>query len=109
MQTSNPNVFAIGDIAAFPLKMEKGVIQRQEHVINGTLTSFIPCIDVKVVCSTARQTARHAVDAMLALEAGQTPEEYDYLPSFYSRLFGFSWKFYGVTSEADAVHFGEFK
>lgn len=31
LQTSNPDVYAIGDVAAFPLKLT-GVTTRQEHV-----------------------------------------------------------------------------
>lgn len=40
MQSSNPDVYAIGDVAAFPLKIKGGVLQRQEHVTNCRLTAF---------------------------------------------------------------------
>ena len=33
LQTSNPDVFAVGDVAAFPLKLT-GAVTRQEHVTN---------------------------------------------------------------------------
>lgn len=32
LQTSNPDVYAIGDVAAFPLQLTGGTIVRQEHV-----------------------------------------------------------------------------
>ena len=34
LQTSNPDVYAVGDIAAFPLVMYDNKINRQEHVVN---------------------------------------------------------------------------
>lgn len=34
LQTSDPDVFAAGDVAAFPLKMYGGEVTRQEHVAN---------------------------------------------------------------------------
>ena len=34
LQTSAPGVFAIGDVATFPLKMYGGALARQEHVVN---------------------------------------------------------------------------
>ena len=34
LQTSHPDVYAIGDVATFPLKMYGGALARQEHVAN---------------------------------------------------------------------------
>ena len=34
LQTSNPDVYAVGDIAAFPLTMYGDQLNRQEHVAN---------------------------------------------------------------------------
>lgn len=68
LRTSDPSVYAIGDVAAFPLLMY-GQVTRQEHVTN------------------ARLTAAHAVDAIF----GETAP-YDYLPFFYSRVFNLSWQ-----------------
>ena len=34
LQTSNPDVYAVGDIAAFPLTLYGDQINRQEHVAN---------------------------------------------------------------------------
>lgn len=34
LQTSNPDVYAVGDIAAFPLTLYGGKVTRQEHVVN---------------------------------------------------------------------------
>jgi len=66
MQTSDPNIYAIGDIAAFPSKY--GGLTRCEHVDN------------------ARKSAAQAVQAAM----GKAPAPYDYLPYFYSRLFEYS-------------------
>lgn len=40
LQSSNPDVYAIGDVAAFPLKKYGGYYQRQEHVMNCRLSAF---------------------------------------------------------------------
>lgn len=84
LQTSNPDVYAIGDVAAFPLKVS-GAITRQEHVTN------------------ARLSAAHVIGEILAPD---TMEEYDYQPFFYSRVFNLSWQFYGL-NVGDVVHFGD--
>ena len=59
LQTSDTDVYAIGDIAAFPMPRYGGKVTRQEHVQN------------------ARESAKHAVTAIMApAEAG----DYNYLP-----------------------------
>ncbi|KAH7415863.1 hypothetical protein KP509_14G063500 [Ceratopteris richardii] len=73
MQTSNPSVYAVGDVVAFPLKLY-GDVRRLEHVDH------------------ARKSAAHAVEAIMSPEKVQ---DYDYLPFFYSRVFTLSWQFYG--------------
>jgi monodehydroascorbate reductase (NADH) len=83
LQTSNPDVYAVGDIAAFPLTLYGGKLNRQEHVTH------------------ARQSGSHAVKAIFG-----NKEEYEYLPYFYSREFDLSWCFYGV-NEGDPVIFGD--
>lgn len=47
LQTSDPNVYAVGDVAAFPLLATGGAPARQEHIVN------------------ARMSAKHAVNAIL--------------------------------------------
>ncbi|PIN04684.1 Monodehydroascorbate/ferredoxin reductase [Handroanthus impetiginosus] len=85
MQSSNTSVYAIGDVAAFPVKTV-GETRRLEHV------------------DSARKSARHAVAAIMEPES---PAEFDYLPFFYSRVFTFSWQFYGDNA-GEVVHFGDF-
>eukprot|EP00798_Chlamydomonas_sp_ICE-L_P019889 gene19889-26593_t len=82
-KTSNADVYAIGDIATFALKMYEGAMLRQEHVTH------------------ARQSASHAVKAIYGSTA-----EYDYLPFFYSRVFDLAWVFYGTSEGAEVVQFG---
>jgi len=66
MQTSDPSVYAIGDVAAFP--SQYGGLTRCEHVDH------------------ARKSAAQAVQAMME----KAPEPYNYLPYFYSRLFEYT-------------------
>lgn len=85
LRTSIPDVYAVGDVAAFPQKRVGGKHDRQEHVQN------------------CRESATYAVSDMLGRPLA---EEYDYLPFFYSRVFSLSWQFYGL-STGTAVHFGD--
>lgn len=74
MRASVPGVYAVGDIAAFPLRMYGGRPARVEHV------------------GHARASAAHAARAAL----GVAQPEYDYLPYFYSRAgAAISWQFFG--------------
>ncbi|KAM0860876.1 hypothetical protein ACQ4PT_046266 [Festuca glaucescens] len=86
MQTSDSSVYAVGDVATFPIKLFEGDIRRLEHV------------------DSARRTARHAVAAIL--EPSKT-RDVDYLPFFYSRVFTLSWQFYG-DNVGEVVHYGDF-
>ncbi|XP_023759354.1 monodehydroascorbate reductase 4, peroxisomal [Lactuca sativa] len=85
LQSSNPSVYAVGDVASFPVKFY-GDSRRVEHV------------------DAARRTARHAVSAIM--DPKNTPG-FDYLPFFYSRVFSLSWRFYG-DNVGEVVHFGDF-
>jgi monodehydroascorbate reductase (NADH) len=86
-KTSVPGVYAVGDVAAFPLKIQGGDPTRVEHVDH------------------ARKSVTHAVKSIKAEEKGETIEEYDYLPYFYSRVFKLSWVFYGE-NQGDVVVWG---
>ncbi|XP_031116349.1 monodehydroascorbate reductase 4, peroxisomal-like [Ipomoea triloba] len=83
-QSSNSSVYAVGDVAAFPLKIF-GETRRLEHV------------------DSARKSAQHAVAAIL----GKETKDFNYLPLFYSRVFTLSWQFYG-DNVGEVVHFGDF-
>lgn len=85
LKTSAEGIYAIGDIATYPLKMYGDRPVRMEHVQN------------------ARDSAKHAVNAIVS----ESAEPYDYLPYFYSRIFDLSWKFYG-DSVGDCVVVGDF-
>lgn len=85
LQSSNSSVYAVGDVATFPVKLF-GETRRLEHV------------------DSARKTARHAVAAIMENEK---TGEFDYLPFFYSRVFTMSWQFYGDNA-GEVVHFGDF-
>ncbi|KAG6495788.1 hypothetical protein ZIOFF_043616 [Zingiber officinale] len=86
-RTSISDVYAVGDVATFPLKLY-GEDRRVEHVDH------------------ARRSAEHAVKAIKAAEESRSIEEYDYLPYFYSRVFDLSWQFYG-DNVGDTVLFGD--
>lgn len=63
LQTSAPDVWAVGDVASFPLLVAGGELVRQEHVTH------------------ARSSATHAAKSLM----GANLEPYDYKPYFYSR------------------------
>ncbi|GKV07737.1 hypothetical protein SLEP1_g19469 [Rubroshorea leprosula] len=84
-QSSNNSVYAVGDVAAFPIKLF-GETRRLEHV------------------DSARESARHAVAAIMEPEKTR---EFDYLPFFYSRVFELSWQFYGDNA-GEVVNFGDY-
>ncbi|THG08368.1 hypothetical protein TEA_000937 [Camellia sinensis var. sinensis] len=86
-KTSVPHVYAVGDVATFPMKIYNEM-RRVEHVDH------------------ARKSAEHAVKAIFASTEGKSIEEYDYLPFFYSRSFNLSWQFYG-DNVGDTVLFGD--
>ncbi|XP_042505508.1 monodehydroascorbate reductase 3, cytosolic-like [Macadamia integrifolia] len=86
-KTSVPNVYAIGDVATFPMKLYND-IRRVEHVDH------------------ARKSAEQAVKAIKASKEGKSIDVYDYLPYFYSRSFDLSWQFYG-DNVGDSVIFGD--
>ncbi|OVA05963.1 FAD-dependent pyridine nucleotide-disulfide oxidoreductase [Macleaya cordata] len=86
-KTSVPDVYAVGDVATFPMKLYNEM-RRVEHVDH------------------ARKSAEQAVKAIKAAEEGNTTEVYDYLPYFYSRSFDLSWQFYG-DNVGDTVLFGD--
>jgi monodehydroascorbate reductase (NADH) len=81
---SNHSVYAVGDVAAFPLKMY-GDVRRLEHVDH------------------ARKSAAHAVQAIMS---SNKVGDYDYLPYFYSRVFTLSWQFYGE-NVGECILFGD--
>lgn len=90
-RTSVPGVFAVGDVAAFPLKMYDRMA-RVEHVDH------------------ARKSAQHCVRTLLTAHT----QPYDYLPYFYSRVFEYEgsarkvwWQFYGDNA-GDTIEVGNF-
>ncbi|XP_073119187.1 monodehydroascorbate reductase 4, peroxisomal isoform X2 [Henckelia pumila] len=85
LQSSNSSVYAMGDVASFPVKIF-GETRRLEHV------------------DSARKAAKHAVSAIMEPEK---TGEFDYLPFFYSRVFTLSWQFYGDNA-GEVVYFGDF-
>jgi monodehydroascorbate reductase (NADH) len=86
-ETSVPGVYAIGDVATFPLKMYNE-LRRVEHVDH------------------ARKSAEQAVKAIKGKESGESVPEYDYLPYFYSRSFDLAWQFYG-DNVGETILFGD--
>ncbi|CAN0910445.1 Monodehydroascorbate reductase, chloroplastic/mitochondrial [Linum grandiflorum] len=90
-RTKTPGIFAIGDVAAFPLKMYNRTA-RVEHVDH------------------ARRSAQHCVKSLLTAHTNT----YDYLPYFYSRVFEFEgsprkiwWQFFG-DNVGETVEIGNF-
>ncbi|XP_022144639.1 monodehydroascorbate reductase, seedling isozyme-like [Momordica charantia] len=86
-KTSIPGVYAVGDVATYPLKLYNE-LRRVEHVDH------------------ARKSAEQAVKAIKAQEEGKSTDVYDYLPYFYSRAFNLSWQFYG-DNVGETILFGD--
>ncbi|XP_009135035.1 monodehydroascorbate reductase 2 [Brassica rapa] len=86
-KTSVTSVYAIGDVATFPMKLY-GDMRRVEHV------------------NHAFKSAEQAVMAIKAAEEGRSIQEYEYLPFFNSRAFDLSWQFYG-DNVGQSVIFGD--
>ncbi|KAL7160029.1 hypothetical protein ABFS83_01G067400 [Erythranthe nasuta] len=91
-RTSIPGIFAIGDVAAFPLKIYDRTT-RVEHVDH------------------ARRSAQHCVKSLLTAHT----DTYDYLPYFYSRVFEYEgsprkvwWQFFGDNGIGETVEIGNF-
>lgn len=84
LQSSNSSVYAIGDVATFPVKVF-GETRRLEHV------------------DSARKSARHAVAAIMDTDK---TGDFDYLPFFYSRVFTLSWQSYGDNA-GEVVYYGD--
>ncbi|KAJ0080222.1 hypothetical protein Patl1_24329 [Pistacia atlantica] len=78
-RTSVPEVYAVGDVATFPMKLYNEM-RRVEYVHH------------------AYKSAEHVVKVIKANEKGKTTDEYDYIPSLFSRVFDLSWHFYGETA-----------
>ncbi|XP_057733701.1 monodehydroascorbate reductase, chloroplastic/mitochondrial-like isoform X1 [Arachis stenosperma] len=90
-RTGIPGIFAIGDVAAFPLKIYNRTA-RVEHVDH------------------ARRSAQHCVKSLLTAQT----HTYDYLPYFYSRVFEYEgsprkvwWQFFG-DNVGETVEIGNF-
>ncbi|KAF9689300.1 hypothetical protein SADUNF_Sadunf01G0077900 [Salix dunnii] len=90
-RTGIPGIFAIGDVAAFPLKMYNRMA-RVEHVDH------------------ARRSAQHCVKSLLTAHTSS----YDYLPFFYSRVFEYEgsprkiwWQFFG-DNVGETIQVGNF-
>ncbi|XP_038875980.1 monodehydroascorbate reductase, chloroplastic/mitochondrial isoform X2 [Benincasa hispida] len=90
-RTKVPGIFAVGDVAAFPLKLYDRVA-RVEHVDH------------------ARRSAQHCVKTLLTAQT----HTYDYLPYFYSRVFEYEgsprkiwWQFFG-DNVGETVEIGNF-
>lgn len=85
LETSNPGVFAAGDVAAFPSSYADDQLLTLENV------------------NHARASARYAVQTMLGKE--QPP--YNPIPHMYSRFLGFSWQMHGKMSGGTELRFAK--
>lgn len=84
LESSTPGVFAVGDVACFPVPLLKGSLRRVEHVDHAR--------------KSACQAVRHIINQQVALQ-------YNFIPFFYSRVFSMSWQLYGDTA-GTPFHFG---
>ncbi|KEP60647.1 UNVERIFIED_CONTAM: pyridine nucleotide-disulfide oxidoreductase domain-containing protein [Hammondia hammondi] len=133
-QNPHPEVFALGDVAAFPQTRNGGRPVRYEHVWNArSMAQFLAkhlrfleqreerkkktAEEAGDLLQEAEQEESESAAALEAAEDGDpprtdTPQEnsdsnekgaedderdggYQFLPIYYSRIFDFSWKFFG--------------
>jgi monodehydroascorbate reductase (NADH) len=103
---SAQNVWACGDVAAFPSSClfgsgskegEKGAEPtRQEHVQHARSSAAFVARDLVARSSSASEPG------------SDSSPSYSYLPYYYSRVFDLGWVFYGSSSDAtESVEFGE--
>ncbi|KAM0839540.1 hypothetical protein ACQ4PT_060254 [Festuca glaucescens] len=119
-ETSVPGVYAVGDVATFPMKIYNDV-RRVEHVDHSRKSAEQAvkvrkshfCISKQLMLSDsifvlmASELSLHLLfQALKGKESGEAVPEYDYLPYFYSRSFDLSWQFYG-DNVGEAVLFGD--
>ncbi|KAK4801447.1 hypothetical protein SAY86_021934 [Trapa natans] len=115
-RTSTPGIFAIGDVAAFPLKVYLWNSLNENLPLQISLFIFV-CNNqmydriarVEHV-DHARRSAEHCVKALLSSQT----HIYDYLPYFYSRVFEYEgsprkiwWQFFG-DNVGEAIEIGKF-
>ncbi|KAF9680158.1 hypothetical protein SADUNF_Sadunf06G0092000 [Salix dunnii] len=111
-KTSISDVYAVGDVATFPMKLYND-IRRVEHVDHarksaeqavkvGSFHAFV----VSSSSNASELNLSRSISAIKSNEEGKTIDAYDYLPFFYSRSFDLSWQFYG-DNVGDAVLFGD--
>ncbi|KAK6147176.1 hypothetical protein DH2020_018088 [Rehmannia glutinosa] len=117
-KTSIPDVYAVGDVATFPLKLFNE-IRRVEHVDHARKSAeqavknlFLVALEQlgdsleELSCLYLKTNSRGILQAIFASEQGTSIDEYDYLPYFYSRAFDLSWQFYG-DNVGETVLFGD--
>eukprot|EP00899_Mesostigma_viride_P008193 jgi/Mesvir1/17375/Mv08679-RA.2 len=86
LRSSHPAVFAVGDVAKFPLSLYSGDLRRIEHVDHARRSAVY-------VVSHLRDPANTGI--------------YNYLPFSYSRLLTLQWVFFGE-KVGDPLFFGSF-
>jgi len=87
LRTSARDVWAVGDVVAFPAKGRGGEQRQQEHVTHARASGAF----------AAKAMADGAGSVGDAAQSAQSGEVYTYLPMFYSRVdaWGLSWRFFG--------------
>ncbi|KYK63433.1 pyridine nucleotide-disulfide oxidoreductase domain-containing protein [Toxoplasma gondii TgCatPRC2] len=135
-QKPHPEVFALGDVAAFPQTRNGGRPVRYEHVWNARsmaqfLAKHLRFLEQREerekktageACDLLQEAEQEESESAAALEAAEdgdpprtdTPQKdsdsnesdaenherdggYQFLPIYYSRIFDFSWKFFGFS------------
>ncbi|XP_022892957.1 monodehydroascorbate reductase, chloroplastic/mitochondrial isoform X2 [Olea europaea var. sylvestris] len=117
-RTGIPGIFAIGDVAAFPLKVCSFYELKVENLVfHGVMISrrvklkqIYDRISRVEHVDHARRSAQHCVKSLLTAHT----DTYDYLPYFYSRVFEYEgsprkvwWQFFG-DNVGETVQIGNF-
>jgi len=90
------DVYAVGDVASFPLKAYSNRPMRIEHVDHSRKSAASAVLDI--LHGNPFGNTKHRDDPRLSIFRAAIDTTYDYIPFYYSRIFNLCWNFYGDNS-----------
>ncbi|EME29458.1 Monodehydroascorbate reductase [Galdieria sulphuraria] len=91
-----PDIYAVGDVASFPLKAYSNRPVRIEHVDHSRKSAASAILDI--LHGNPYGNTKHRDDPRLSIFRAAVDTTYDYVPFYYSRMFDLCWNFYGDSS-----------
>ncbi|GJQ13759.1 hypothetical protein GpartN1_g5550.t1 [Galdieria partita] len=90
------DIYAVGDIASFPLKAYSNRPVRIEHVDHSRKSAASAILDI--FHGNPYGNTKHRDDPRLSVFRAAIDTTYNYIPFYYSRMFELCWNFYGDNS-----------